>query len=1005
MEDYRLQQDGQGVQDILNGAAMQTGLTAEVERAEGAEGTLQNNIDAEERARQQADGVLQDHIDAEETRAKAAEKQNADDIDAIEEKIPSGASSANKLATQGYVDDSVATATATFRGTFNLVSDLHLTLSATEGQIATALAGAILTADNNDYCFVQIPTSAETPTQIARIDRSKYNGTAWAFEYSLNNSGFTSAQWDAINSGITSGLVAKLGDLPTAAALATALAGKQDVLTFDNAPTESSQNPVKSGGIYTAIANEAGLRADADTLLQSAIEGILALIPSAATALNQLADKAFVNSSVATATATFRGTWNLVSDLNLEIDATHADIAAALLTAISTADNNDYAFVQIPTSADTPTEIRVTERYKFNGTAWAYEYDLNNSGFTAAQWAAINSGITIALVQKLGALPTASELATALAGKQNTLTFDYAPAQGSQNPVYSGGLYTLFAAIDAKMPSAASASNKLVDENRLAAYVATIIGALDASYNVTSTDGHVSVNITQADGAITALQVLTNDIASATALTALGTRVSQNEVDIAALQALYKSLQQSAPQVIRHSDTWPVDNPSQTVIYRVIDRENTPPTYYCDYMWDGNGTTLADFILMAKYNNAIDAVPTAGSTNLVESGGIVEMYGGYEQDAEFVQRIEDADEKIIAGIKQDGKVFIPELQSPSMESFVNKRIQEVREEVRNTFSQSYDKENRVAMTLDKDGKVVSYRKSDGTLYEPRIQVDELFLGEKAKKTIKNVSSVETIITVDKNGDGDYTSLLEAVMASQGIGKCTIVVNSGEYDLIAEYKAVFGNDYFDNYAANYNGYANGRIDAGLFLWPNVSLEGNGFVRIKFDYTGSNANVRTYFAPLNTTNNVTVEDITITTNEDMCCRYLIHDDFAQGAGVNIFRNIIFEGNSNGGSIIGAGMGTANTYIVENCYFTNEATFDDINYHNVNTELTDVENLLMVRNCKGGGKCVVQTIGNSDKKTKCIVSNSEFTQIVKRRSSADTYNKDNMELIKFLNNETNV
>ena len=36
----------------------------------------------------------------------------------------------------------------------------------------------------------------------------------------------------------------------------TALAGKQDTLTFDNAPTSGSNNPVKSGGIYTALAGK-----------------------------------------------------------------------------------------------------------------------------------------------------------------------------------------------------------------------------------------------------------------------------------------------------------------------------------------------------------------------------------------------------------------------------------------------------------------------------------------------------------------------------------------------------------------------------------------------------------------------------------------------------------------------------------------------------------------------------------------------------------------------------
>jgi len=125
---------------------------------------------------------------------------------------------------------------------------------------------------------------------------------------------------------------------------------------------------------------------------------IQSLIPAQASSSNQLADKAFVNSSVATATATFRGTYNVVSDLLLAYNATHAQIEAALATKMAALsiipDTNDYAFVQIPAADATPTVIARVDRYKFNGSAWAYEYSLNNSGFTAAQWAAINSGIT-----------------------------------------------------------------------------------------------------------------------------------------------------------------------------------------------------------------------------------------------------------------------------------------------------------------------------------------------------------------------------------------------------------------------------------------------------------------------------------------------------------------------------------------------------------------------------------------------------------------------------------
>lgn len=156
------------------------------------------------------------------------------------------------------------------------------------------------------------------------------------------------------------------------------------------------------------------------------IAEIAAVIPSQASSSNQLADKAFVNSSIATATATFRGTYNLVSDLSLTTSATQQQIAAALatkMTALSIVpDANDYAFVQVPAADATPTVIARVDRYKFNGSAWAYEYSLNNSGFTAAQWAAINSGATLELIGKLAALPTNAELITLLNAKASKVT-------------------------------------------------------------------------------------------------------------------------------------------------------------------------------------------------------------------------------------------------------------------------------------------------------------------------------------------------------------------------------------------------------------------------------------------------------------------------------------------------------------------------------------------------------------------------------------------------------
>ena len=466
MEKFNLTQTGQEVQNILNGATSQLDLTAEVERAQEAEralgeGVQQNadDIDAieekipsgttdenpltnkeyvdglmsdEATARENADTTLQGAIDGEETRAKAAEKQNADDIDAIEEKIPSAASQENQLADKAFVNSSIATNTATFRGTFNLVSNLHLTLDATEQQIATALASAIVTADNNDYCFIQVPVDVETPTVIGRIDRYKFNGEAWAFEYTLNNSGFTAAQWDAINSGITTGDVTKLAALPTNAQLTILLNGLQSAIGDEELRAREAEQTLQGN-----IDAEETRAKEAEQTNANAIANLKAVVPADANYDNKLTTKRYVDDAVATNSATFRGTFNLITELHLTLQATHLNIGTALDSAISGEDNNDFAFVQIPVSMEAPLVIGRIERYKYNGESWLYEYELNNSGFTQEQWDAINSGITSGDVTKLRALPTNAQLTTLLTGLQSAISQEVERAQVAEQGLNS----------------------------------------------------------------------------------------------------------------------------------------------------------------------------------------------------------------------------------------------------------------------------------------------------------------------------------------------------------------------------------------------------------------------------------------------------------------------------------------------------------------------------------------------------------------------------------------
>lgn len=118
---------------------------------------------------------------------------------------------------------------------------------------------------------------------------------------------------------------------------------------------------------------------DSNYTTTTQLNKVTELIPNTATTDNQLADKNFVNSSISTATAEFRGTVENLKDLN--------NISA---------DINDYAFYKY----NDENGNTLFDRYKFTDK-WEYEYTLNNSSFTAEQWSAINSEITPSLVNTI----------------------------------------------------------------------------------------------------------------------------------------------------------------------------------------------------------------------------------------------------------------------------------------------------------------------------------------------------------------------------------------------------------------------------------------------------------------------------------------------------------------------------------------------------------------------------------------------------------------------------
>lgn len=226
---------------------------------------------------------------------------------------------------------------------------------------------------------------------------------------------------------------------------------KQDKLTFDNTPTQDSTNPVTSGGVYTSVSGLDGRI----TTNANDIDTIEEKIPAQASSSNQLADKDFVNSSI-NALAAYYITRNAQGDpfqTKAQLDSTStyysggvvrvpttndyciviADITKAEVvsgyssftttaeyvgyyvlynneTTLVTSSNKDSVGI---TAGTTPCYVTIpTTRYSYQGDQWEFQFIVNTTSLTADQLAALNSGITSGLVDKLNGIEAGAEVNT-----------------------------------------------------------------------------------------------------------------------------------------------------------------------------------------------------------------------------------------------------------------------------------------------------------------------------------------------------------------------------------------------------------------------------------------------------------------------------------------------------------------------------------------------------------------------------------------------------------------
>ena len=294
------------------------------------------------------------------------------------------------------------------------VTDEDAYLSADQGSVN---AGKVLTVGNDGTVSPQDPTGTVDYTQL--LNKPQINGNALSGNKTASQLGFatvstTGSYTDLIDKPnlatvATSGSYNDLSNKPTipAAQQQVDWNASSGITSIANKPTLAT---VATSGDYTDLSNkptindlttsaqQAALNSGATstniaqiTTNQTDISTINGKIPSAASTSNQLADKAFVNSSISNMAANY-----VTSDAQGDNFATKA----ALLSGpyyykgqSYTLTNNDYALVE-----SDETKNNATTRYIYDGSQWNFQYIVNDTPFTQAQLDAINSTITSNLV-------------------------------------------------------------------------------------------------------------------------------------------------------------------------------------------------------------------------------------------------------------------------------------------------------------------------------------------------------------------------------------------------------------------------------------------------------------------------------------------------------------------------------------------------------------------------------------------------------------------------------
>lgn len=256
-----------------------------------------------------------------------------------------------------------------------------------------------------------------------------------------------------------------------------------------------------------------------------------------------------------------------------------------------------------------------------------------------------------------------------------------------------------------------------------------------------------------------------------------------------------------------------------------------------------------------------------------------------------------------------------------------------------------------------------------------------------------------ILTVDNGG-----SILETLKTAYQIGATKVIVESGEYDIIAEYKNYYGNDYFDKYTNYDESYRGGdKFTRGLWL-ENIEIVFSSGAKVICKYDGTNENVEIHFSAFATGDNVVIDGLVLNAEN---LRYGIHSDYNLTSDFTFMTikncDFTFKNSRDVYQSIGAGLGEHVLWTFENCIFRCSANEPTLRIHNHVS--ANAHSKIIVKGCyiEGSGYFLFNSYSTSAEITTILMSNCSY--ITPPVLGKETENSNvNMELLAWNNVQRN-